>query len=144
MTNGQLTWSKPNGTEKTPLCQRCIDREETLKHVFACTSSNDSKAFKTSLRKIGTAPLITIVFETAFLTHRKGYKIPLPKNTIHTREMYQLVKTRNRNKFFIQGFLSSNWEIAQNIFLKKNDYNDSLTVGSMTCFSRRLNFDGLF
>ena len=91
------------------------------------------KIFKTSLRKINTAPLITIAFETAFLTHRKGYTIQLPKNTIHTQEMFQLVNDILEHqreigiKFFIQGFLSSNWEIAQNLYLKKNDYNDSLT-----------------
>ena len=30
-------------------------------------------------------------------------------------------------KFFVQGFISSKWEIAQNVFLKKDDFNDSLT-----------------
>ena len=30
------------GSEKTPLCQRCTDREETFHHIFACTSINAS------------------------------------------------------------------------------------------------------
>ena len=29
-------------SEKTPLCQRCTDREETFHHIFACTSINAS------------------------------------------------------------------------------------------------------
>ena len=33
-------------SEKTPLCQRCTDREETFQHIFACTSTNASDTHK--------------------------------------------------------------------------------------------------
>ena len=29
--------------------------------------------------------------------------------------------------YFVRGYLSSNWEVLQNIYLKRDDYNDKLT-----------------
>ena len=74
---------------KNPKCQRCCDREETVMHVFSCTSSHAGEIFKKSLadlkkslQKANTAPLITSAFESIFLSARKGYMVKLPENKL--------------------------------------------------------------
>ena len=85
--------------EKDPLCQRCSDREETMSHIFSCTSSDASSTFKKalatyrkSLRKCITSPLIMSAFETILFSLRKGYKVELKANKLHTNDMNELVR----------------------------------------------------
>ena len=132
----QASWD----SNKSPLCQRCVDRDETIPHVFSCTSDNASKAFKKAmtafkqdLKKCNTALIISCAFENIFLRVRKGYNIPLPPNKYHTQEMNDLLtKTLNHQlemgtSGFLRGILSSNWDVIQNIYLKKKDFNDEDT-----------------
>ena len=108
--------------------------------IFACTSTLASKEFKTgmtifrsTLRKIKTAPMIISAFEMLFQSYRKGYKLPLKKSIVQNDNMSDVIQQIYDHqmeiglKFFVQGFISSKWEIAQNLFLKKDDFNDSLT-----------------
>ena len=126
--------------EKDPLCQRCSDREETFQHIFSYTSKNASDTFskglvtfRTALRKANTAPIVISAFETMFLSFRKEYPTTPKKHHYQSNEMNDLVhatlahQRKIGEKFFVQGFTSSNWEIPQNPYLGKQDFNDSTT-----------------
>ena len=126
--------------EKDPFCQRCSDREETFQHIFSCTSKNVSDTFskglvtfRTAIRKANTAPIVISAFETMFLSFRKGYLTTPKKHHYQSNEMNDLVhatlehQRKIGEKFFVQGFISSNWEIPQNLYLGKQDFNDNTT-----------------
>ena len=110
---------------KNPNCQRCCDREETMEHIFSCTSTNACNAFKkslttlrTSLRKYNTAPIIITAFENIILRARRGYVVPLKDNVLHTPEMNQLIREIHQHQLtlppllFLRGYLSSNWDVT--------------------------------
>ena len=126
--------------EKDPLCQLCIDREETFDHVFACTSKQTSTTFKKgmtkfrdTLRKANTAPIIIAAFDFLFSYFRKGREIFFKHQQLQSNEMNDLVQEAIKYQkdmgvnFFIKGYLSSTWEIVQNIYLGNTDFNDRLT-----------------
>ena len=106
----QASWD----CNKNPHCQRCCDREETMEHIFSCTSDNASRIFKknlttfrASLRKCNTAPLIINAFENIILQTRKGYEVPLKDNVLHTKEMNQLVHLHCKDYLFYSGRLTN-------------------------------------
>ena len=89
--------------------------------------------FKNSLRKCNTAPMIIMVFENILNRVRKGYDVPIPYNKLHTQEMNDLVEQTLIHQleisptFFLRGFVSTNWDVVQNMYLKKKDFNDRQT-----------------
>ena len=132
----QTGWDGDN----TPLCQRCSDRKEMFRHIFSCMSSNASttfkkamSVFKNSLRKCNTVPIITMTFEKFLNRVRKGYDVPIPYNKLNTQVMNDLVELTLIHKleispaFFLHGFVSTNWDLVQNMYLKKKDFNDRQT-----------------
>ena len=73
------------------------------------------------------------MFANIFLSAHKGYRAALMENKSHTKEMNELVQTTLDHQyqmgqlFFLWGYLSSNWEVIQNLYLKRKDFNDKLT-----------------
>lgn len=81
--------------EKSPVCSRCVDREETLQHTFQCTSSNAHQQHKKSiktlrqkLRKLNTAPVLLEVFTSIIESNRRGYDVT-PNFSSSTKLKYE-------------------------------------------------------
>ena len=59
--------------------------------------------------------------------------MPIKNSILQQNDMATLVQkiydsqTTIGIHFYVKGFLSSSWEIAQNLFLQKEDFNDSIT-----------------
>ena len=126
---------------QSPLCQRCVDREETSKHIFQCTSTNASKQHKTSLktfrknlRKLNTAPLVLEAMTSIIESNRKGYDVQ-PNLSRFTHDdlknvVRDIIKGQKSLGYyeFMKGFLSHEWVLAQNIYLNCRDVNAEKTI----------------
>ena len=132
----QASWNP----DHHPDCGRCSDREETFRHIFACTSQDASTAYKkakaaliTAMWKANTAPLINSTIVNLVEEYRKGYEIPLKHNPFHTQDQHELasaVMTYQRQMgldFLLRGYFSSQWEVIQNIYLGVKDFNTPAT-----------------
>ena len=61
-----------------------------------------------------------------------GYEVPLKDNVLHRKEMNQLVQETLHHQLslspilFLRGYISSNWDVIQNLYLKQTDFNNNL------------------
>ena len=123
---------KNNGPKKKGLV--ITDNFYTRHSTNASTTYKKAmNTFRTSLQKSNTAPMITLAFENIFNRVRKGYEVPLPYNKLHTKEMNDLFHKTLAHQleiepaFFLRGFISTNWDVVQNVYLKQKDYNNKQT-----------------
>ena len=128
-------------SEQSPLCSRCVDREETPLHIFQCSSRNahqqHTKSMKTlrqKLRKLNTAPVILEAFTSIIESNRKGYDVPPKFSRLVNDEMKNLVrKVIQGQKLlgydeFIRGYIYHQWDVVQNIYLQTKDINSEKTI----------------
>ena len=72
-------------------------------------------------------------FENILKSIRKGYRVQLKNNKLHTDDMNELEQQTLNHQlkidaiYFARGYLSSYWEVLQNLYLKRLDYNKKLT-----------------
>ena len=132
----QASWD----ADKSPDCNRCCEQAETFQHIYACASENASKVFKKAkttlindMRKANTAPLINSAIITLLEEYRRGYQRPLRQNPFHSIDQHNLIKEimdhqrRMGLEILIRGYISSRWEVAQDIYLGEKDLNTPAT-----------------
>ena len=120
-----------------PMCVRYKTHEETRDHIFRCRSNhantihNDAiKTFQQTLKRADTSPAITAVMVRLFEVGRKGFSDRTFKDILMTEEIKEFtLKTMDLQikmgiENFQRGYLSSHWDVLQNLYLKKSDFND--------------------
>ena len=123
--------------DKSPQCIRCDLQVETFLHIFQCSSiharevhTNALNTLKSSLRRNNTAPIITEAITQVIGYARKGYYDERLKQVMASDEMKTLARDTIKQqldigiKAFLQGYISRNWAVLQNIYLKYDDFND--------------------
>ena len=85
------------------------------------------------MRKANTAPLINSAIITLLEEYRKGYLRPLRQNPFHSIDQHNSIKEIMDHQrcmkleFLVRGYISSRWEVAQNIYLREKDFNTPAT-----------------
>ena len=125
---------------KDPLCQRCTTIEETTSHIFQCksihatnTHKNAMKKLKCALRRAQTAPIIQRAIVQCVEKNRKGYEDLLFRDIIVPENQKELATKVFRNQerlgsmALLQGFLSTDWSVMQNVYNGTKDILDYQT-----------------
>lgn len=87
-------------------------------------------------------------FENILKSIRKGYRVQLKNNKLHTDDMNELEQQTLNHQlkidaiYFARGYLSSSWEVLQNLYLKRLDYNKKLTDWSTKTIKAIWNYCG--
>ena len=126
---------------KNPMCQRCGTIEETFHHVLQCKSQHATKIhdtaikkLKCSLRRSQTAPIIQRAIVQCILKHRKGYEdLTFNDIVVHDDQKALAAKVFQRQErlgctAFIQGYMTMDWAIMQNVYNGMSDIMDQQTT----------------
>ena len=117
---------------------------ETGMHVFQCPSQSAFKTHKaaltklrSSLKKNDTAPIITEAMVQLLEHARRGYCDLNLRNVLASDEMRELTRNTMTHqikidiKYLLQGYISTHWVVIQNIYQKRDDFNDQITYFSL-------------
>ena len=123
--------------EADPICKRCNCQEETFNHIFQCKSKHAvnshkqaSKKLRDALRRAKTAPLIQRAVIQCIEKHRKGYENLSFRDVMVSSENKQLAQNvffqqeQLGHTAFMQGILSRDWVLLQNVYDNKADVLD--------------------
>ena len=115
-------------------------------HVYQCPSQSALKTHKDALAKLrrvlkkhDTAPIISEAIVQLLEHARKGYCDMNLRNVLASDEMKELTRNTMTHqlkigiKYFLQGYISTHWTVIQNIYQKRDDFNDD-----NVCWARSL------
>ena len=121
-------------SDKNPQCIRCDLHVEIMLHIFQCPSDHANETHKraldtlrSTLRRNNTAPIITEAITQMISYAHKGYYDERLTQVIAEDDMKALARETIKHQIsigivaFLQGYVTKNWAVIQNIYLKYDD-----------------------